>query len=176
MRVASGRKGDRCCRGCENGLVSQRIGVRAYCRHCRADSKYSWRSPFSVGSIAWNWQHARCTLCAVRTIGLVVCPRTSLAGKLANRLDRRPASRFEIYHSLKSPACSCVSIMFPAASYTRTTTRCERLEHVRYRQPSLHARSPAKIVGLDFTIRQIVSSIDFCVRPKTFPFAGDIKI
>src|SRR5436190_18569073 len=49
-------------------------------------------------------------------------------------------------------------------------------EHVRYRQPSVHARSPAKIVGLDFAIRQIVSNSDFCVRPKKFPFAADMKI
>jgi hypothetical protein len=50
------------------------------------------------------------------------------------------------------------------------------VEHVRYRQPSIHARSPAKIVGLDSSIRQEVSSSDFCVGPKMFAFAGDIEI
>src|SRR5207244_1446802 len=50
------------------------------------------------------------------------------------------------------------------------------LEHMRHRQPSIHARSPAKIVGPDPTIRQIVSSSNFCVRPKTSPLAGEMKI
>jgi len=51
-----------------------------------------------------------------------------------------------------------------------------KLEYVRYRQPSIHAGAPAKIVGLDSAIRQIASSSDFCIRPKPFPFAGDVKI
>ena len=50
------------------------------------------------------------------------------------------------------------------------------VEHVRYRQPSIHARSPAEIVSLDSSIDQEVSSSDFCVRPKMLAFAGDIEI
>jgi hypothetical protein len=50
------------------------------------------------------------------------------------------------------------------------------VEYARYRQPSTHAWSPAKIVRLDSSILQVVSSSDFCVRPKMFAFAGDMKI
>jgi hypothetical protein len=34
--------------------------------------------------------------------------------------------------SLKSPACSCVSIALPAESYTRITARCDRLRNFAY--------------------------------------------
>jgi hypothetical protein len=50
------------------------------------------------------------------------------------------------------------------------------LEYVCYRQPIIHAWPPAKIVGLDPAIRQVVSNSGFGVRPKMFAFAGDMKI
>src|SRR5215470_5251214 len=36
----------------------------------------------------------------------------------------------EVYHSLKSRACSCVSITLPASSETRITASCERLKNL----------------------------------------------
>jgi hypothetical protein len=49
-------------------------------------------------------------------------------------------------------------------------------EHIRCGHPTIHARSPAKIVGADSATRYIVSGSGFCVRTKTFTFADDVKI
>ena len=44
----------------------------------------------------------------------------------------QPVKAGERYHSLKSPACSCVSITLPASSQTRITALCDRLKNFAY--------------------------------------------